>query len=142
MESKQLSMVKEQAIKKQRQLSERFEKAYNFVQNERKQLLQLQEYEADYLVKIKQEQHQWTAENTGRYRQFCHQLASAIRSQSAKLSDAELQLQQMRQSLCEQQQRINVLNDVIEREQQAAIHHTDKILQKEMDDHSSRLYLR
>ncbi len=141
-QTQQLELVKDQAEQKQRELAENFEKAVNFVQGERKQLLQLQDYETDYLEKIKQEQGAWTAETTGRYRNFCHQLSQAIVEQSGKLTEAEKQLDKMRKTLCEQQQKINVLDDLIEREHLQAAHVQNHLQQKEMDEHSTRLYCR
>lgn len=140
MQNNQLGLVKDQSEREQKKLSERFEKAVNFVQNERKQLLQLQDYESDYLNKIKQEQSRWTAENTGRYRHFCHQLSQAIVSQESKLGQAEKHLELMRGELCQQQQKINVLNDVIAREATANRNLENTLLQKEMDEFSSRQY--
>lgn len=138
MQNQQLALVKDQSERKQRQLSEKFEQAVNFVQNERKQLMQLQEYENDYLTKIKDEQSCWTAENTSRYRHFCHQLSQAIVAQQSKLDQAEQHLEVMRGELCQQQQKINVLNDVIAREAAAVVHIENTLLQKEMDEFSSR----
>lgn len=140
MDNNQLELVKDQSKREQKKLTERFEKAVTFVQNERKQLLQLQEYENDYLNKIKQEQSRWTAENTGRYRLFCHQLSQAITTQTSKLEQAERQLELMRSELCQQQQKINVLNDVIAREVAESIHLENTLLQKEMDEFSNRRY--
>jgi len=138
----QLGLVKDQTEREQKKLTKRFEKAVSFVHSERTQLLQLQEYEGDYLSKIKQEQSHWTAENTGRYRHFCHQLSQAITSQESKLEQAEKHLELMRGELCQQQQKINVLNDVIARECAANIHIENTLLQKEMDEFSSRQYSR
>ena len=140
MQNNQLELVKEQAEEKQKKLGENFEKAVSFVQKERRQLMQLQGYEADYLEKIKQEQHQWTADNSIRYRHFCLQLSQTIEDQKSKLAIAEQQLDTMRESLSQQQQRINVLDDLIEREQMASAHMYDKLVQKEMDDLSTRQY--
>lgn len=140
MESKQLELVKDQAEQKKKQLSERFEQAVNFVHNERQQLMQLKEYEAGYLDKIKNEEHLWSADNSIRYRQFCTQLSQTIEAQQRKLNMAEEQLTGMRASLSQQQQKINVLDDLIEREQLEAAHLYDKKIQKEMDDLSNRRY--
>ncbi len=138
MQTNQLSLVKDQAQRQQEKLSEKFEQAVAFVQNERKQLVQLQEYETDYLNKIKTEQGRWTAENSGRYRQFCHQLSQAIGEQENKLVHAERHLEAMRSELCKQQQKINVLKDVIARgeAEQAQLHNV--VIQKEMDEFAGR----
>ena len=140
MEGNQLYLVKNQAEEKQKQLVKHFEQAMNFVQNERNQLEQIQSYEQDYLTKIKNEESQWRAETTQRYRQFCHQLAGTIIGQKTKLADAESKLEQMRKYLADQQQRINVLNDLIERGEKERAKLQDIIEQKEMDEFSTRKY--
>ena len=140
MEGNQLYLVKNQAEEKQKQLVKHFEQAMNFVQNERNQLEQIQSYEQDYLTKIKNEESQWRAETTQRYRQFCHQLAGTIIGQKTKLADAECKLEQMRKYLADQQQRINVLNDLIERGEKERAKLQDIIEQKEMDEFSTRRY--
>lgn len=140
MEGNQLYLVKNQAEEKQKQLVKHFEQAMNFVQNERNQLEQIQGYEQDYLTKIKNEESQWRAETTQRYRQFCHQLSSTIIGQKSKLADAEIKLDQMRKYLADQQQRINVLNDLIERGEADRAKLQDIIEQKEMDEFSTRKY--
>ena len=140
MEGNQLYLVRNQAEEKQKQLVKHFEQAMNFVQNERNQLDQIQGYEQDYLIKIKNEESQWRAETTQRYRQFCHQLASTIIGQKSKLADAEIKLEQMRKYLADQQQRINVLNDLIERGEKEREKLQDIIEQKEMDEFSTRKY--
>ena len=140
MEGNQLYLVKNQAEEKQKQLVKHFENAMNFVQNERNQLEQIQSYEQDYLSKIKNEESQWRAETTQRYRQFCHQLAGTIIGQKSKLADAESKLEQMRKYLADQQQRINVLNDLIERGEKEREKLQDIIEQKEMDEFSTRKY--
>jgi flagellar FliJ protein len=139
-EGNQLYLVKSQAEEKQKQLVKHFENAMNFVQNERNQLEQIQSYEQDYLTKIKNEESQWRAETTQRYRQFCHQLAGTIIGQKSKLADAESKLEQMRKYLADQQQRINVLNDLIERGEKEREKLQDIIEQKEMDEFSTRKY--
>lgn len=140
MEGNQLYLVKKQAEEKQKQLVKHFEQAMNFVQNERNQLEQIQSYEQDYLIKIKNEESQWRAETTQRYRQFCHQLAGTIIGQKSKLAEAEIKLEQMRKYLADQQQRINVLNDLIERGEVERAKLQDIIEQKEMDEFSTRKY--
>jgi flagellar export protein FliJ len=139
-EGNQLYLVKNQAEEKQKQLVKHFEQAMNFVQNERNQLDQIQGYEQDYLIKIKNEESQWRAETTQRYRQFCHQLAGTIIGQKSKLAEAEIKLEQMRKYLADQQQRINVLNDLIERGEKEREKLQDSIEQKEMDEFSTRKY--
>jgi flagellar FliJ protein len=139
-EGNQLYLVKNQAEEKQKQLVKHFENAMNFVQNERNQLEQIQSYEQDYLSKIKNEESQWRAETTQRYRQFCHQLAGTIIGQKSKLADAESKLEKMRKYLADQQQRINVLNDLIERGEKEREKLQDIIEQKEMDEFSTRKY--
>ena len=140
MEGNQLYLVRNQAEEKQKQLVKHFEQAMNFVQNERNQLDQIQGYEQDYLIKIKNEESQWRAETTQRYRQFCHQLASTIIGQKSKLAEAEIKLEQMRKYLADQQQRINVLNDLIGRGENEREKLQDSIEQKEMDEFSTRKY--
>lgn len=140
MEGNQLYLVRNQAEEKQKQLVKHFEQAMNFVQNERNQLDQIQGYEQDYLIKIKNEESQWRAETTQRYRQFCHQLAGTIIGQKSKLAEAEIKLEQMRKYLTDQQQRINVLNDLIERGEKEHEKLQDSIEQKEMDEFSTRKY--
>ena len=140
MEGNQLYLVRNQAEEKQKQLVKHFEQAMNFVQNERNQLDQIQGYEQDYLIKIKNEESQWRAETTQRYRQFCHQLASNIIGQKSKLADAEIKLEQMRKYLSDQQQRVNVLNDLIVRGEKERAKIQDIIEQKEMDEFSCRKY--
>ena len=140
MEGNQLYLVRNHAQEKQKQLVKHFEQAMNFVQNERNQLAQIQGYEQDYLIKIKNEEGQWRAETTQRYRQFCHQLAGTIIGQKSKLADAEIKLEQMRKYLADQQQRLNVLNDLIERSEKERVKLQDIIEQKEMDEFSSRKY--
>jgi flagellar export protein FliJ len=139
-EGNQLYLVRNQAEEKQKQLVKHFEQAMNFVQNERNQLDQIQGYEQDYLIKIKNEESQWRAETTQRYRQFCHQLAGTIIGQKSKLADAEIKLEQMRKYLADQQQRINVLNDLIGRGENEREKLQDSIEQKEMDEFSTRKY--
>ncbi len=139
-ESNQLYLVRNQAEEKQKKLVKHFEQALNFVQNERNQLDQIQSYEKDYLTKIKNEERQWRAETTQRYRQFCHQLAGTIIGQKSKLADAEIKLEQMRKYLVDQQQRINVLNDLIGRGENEREKLQDSIEQKEMDEFSTRKY--
>ena len=141
-DSKQIQLVKDQAEEKQRQLTERFERALDFVNGERQQLIQLQEYEAGYLERIKDRQQQWNPQNASHYRHFCHQLSQAIQEQSTKLQEAELHLDSMRQELRYQQRRIQVLDDVIEREAVAKTCVENQMLQKEMDEHSGRMYFR
>ncbi len=140
MENKQLQLVKNQAEEKQKKLAKHFEHAMNFVQNERNQLEQVQNYEQDYLKKIKNEERSWSAETTQRYRQFCHQLAQTITGQKIKLAEAEDKLDQMRKHLWGQQQRVNVLNDLIERGEKEHTQQQDKILQKELDEFALRQY--
>lgn len=140
MEGNQLYLVKNQAEEKQKQLVKHFEQAMNFVQNERNQLEQIQSYEQDYLDKIKHEESSWRAETTQRYRQFCHQLSQTIIAQQSKLADAEEKLDQMRKYLADQQQRLNVLNDLIERGEKEREKRQDSIEQKEMDEFSTRKY--
>lgn len=140
MEGNQLYLVRNHAQEKQKQLVKHFEQAMNFVQNERNQLAQIQGYEQDYLIKIKNEESQWRAETTQRYRQFCHQLAGTIIGQKSKLADAESKLEQMRKYLADQQQRLNVLNDLIERGEKERVKLQDITEQKEMDEFSSRKY--
>jgi flagellar FliJ protein len=139
-EGNQLYLVRNHAQEKQKQLVKHFEQAMNFVQNERNQLAQIQGYEQDYLIKIKNEESQWRAETTQRYRQFCHQLAGTIIGQKSKLADAESKLEQMRKYLADQQQRLNVLNDLIERGEKERVKLQDITEQKEMDEFSSRKY--
>jgi flagellar export protein FliJ len=139
-EGNQLYLVRNQAEEKQKQLVKHFEQAMNFVQNERNQLDQIQGYEQDYLIKIKNEESQWRAETTQRYRQFCHQLAGTIIGQKSKLAEAEIKLEQMRKYLTDQQKRINVLNDLIERGEKEHEKLQDSIEQKEMDEFSTRKY--
>ena len=140
MKNKQLNLVKNQAEEKQKQLAKHFEQAMNFVQNERNQLEQVQSYEQDYLKKIKDEEKTWSAETTQRYRRFCHQLAETITAQKIKLVDSEEKLDQMRKHLWGQQQRINVLNDLIKRGEKEHTQQQDKILQKELDEFALRQY--
>jgi flagellar export protein FliJ len=139
-EGNQLYLVRNQAEEKQKQLVKHFEQAMNFVQNERNQLDQIQGYEQDYLIKIKNEESQWRAETTQRYRQFCHQLAGTIIGQKSKLADAEIKLEQMRKYLADQQQRINVLNDLIGRGENEREKLQESIEQKDMDEFSTRKY--
>jgi flagellar FliJ protein len=139
-ESNQLYLVRNQAEEKQKKLVKHFEQALNFVQNERNQLDQIQSYEKDYLTKIKNEESQWRVETTQRYRQFCHQLAGTIIGQKLKLADAEIKLEQMRKYLSDQQQRVNVLNDLIVRGEKERAKIQDIIEQKEMDEFSCRKY--
>lgn len=138
--SQQINLVKDQEEKRQKDLVSKFSKAADFVLNERKQFLQLQDYQNDYLSKIKNEQSTWSASNTARYRQFCHQLAGAIGEQEKKLLLAEEQLEKMRSELCQQQQKINVLDDLIAREELAQLAIDNVAHQKEMDEFSSRNY--
>ncbi|MEO0442926.1 MAG: flagellar export protein FliJ [Pseudomonadota bacterium] len=140
MSSRQLDLVKGQAVQKQQALSERFKQVSSIAQKEREQLLQLQAYESDYLAKIKQEQHQWTAENTHRYRHFCHRLAQVISDQRCKVEAAEKQLSTLRVQLSEQRQRINALDDMIDRDERAFIYQQNKKEQKQSDELSGRLY--
>jgi flagellar FliJ protein len=139
-ESNQLYLVRNQAEEKQKQLVKSFEQALNFVKNERNQLDQIQGYEKDYLTKIKNEESQWRAETTQRYRQFCHQLTGTIIGQKSRLADAEIKLEQMRKYLADQQQRVNVLNDLIVRGEKEREKLQDIIEQKEMDEFSNRKY--
>jgi len=139
-QNQQLVLVKDQSERQQKQLSKKFEQAVSFVQNERKQLTVLQGYENDYLKKIKEEQASWTAENTSRYRHFCHQLSQAISTQQSKVDQVEQHLELMRGELCQQQQKLNVLNDVIAREKAETVKLENTILQKEMDEFSSRQF--
>ena len=138
MANNQLRLVKDQAQQQQKQLSERLEKAVAFVNGERQQLLQLQEYQQDYLDKITGQQQHWNAQHSARYRQFCHQLSLAIQGQQTKLQAAEEQLEGLRQSLYQQQQRIQVLDDMIDRQQQDLDQLQNLALQKELDDHNTR----
>ena len=138
MEHKQLALVREQMEQKQQKLAERLEKAIAFIDREREQLSQLQDYENGYRDKIQSQQQQWTADNVNRYRQFCYQLSSAINAQAQKLQQAEQQTDTIRQQLREQQQQLNVLDEIIEREQLATATVENRLLQKEMDELSAR----
>lgn len=138
----QLILVKEQAEKELRKLSENFSRASLYVENERQQLQQLQGYETEYLQKIQQQQHRWTAANSQRYRHFCLELSKTIKAQQDKVSLADQQLDGMRQSLFQQQQRIKVLTDLIERQQRQVEKVQNQQLQKEMDDLSARQYFK
>lgn len=140
MQNKQIGLVKEQVEREQQKLSEKFEKAVNYVHAERKQLQQLKEYEQGYLERIKTEQSLWSADNTSRYRQFCHQLSQTIVEQQLRLDQAERHLEIMRTELCQQQQKINVLSDVIARQNQATALAEGLIIQKELDDFATRQY--
>jgi len=140
MKNKQLNLVKNQAEEKQKQLAKHFEHAMSFVQNERNQLEQVESYEQDYLSKIKTEEKSWSAETTQRYRRFCHQLAQTITGQKIKLAEAEEKLDQMRKHLWGQQQRINVLNDLIERGEKEHAQQQDSLQQKELDEFALRQY--
>ena len=140
--SQQLALVKDQAEKKQSKLSESVKKIASFVEVERNQLLQLQNYEADYLKKIQQEQSRWTAKNSQRYRHFYLQLSQTIKIQQEKVVLAEQQLQSVRQSLFQQYQRINVLKKLIEEKQLQSVQLENQLSQKEMDDLSNRHYFR
>lgn len=138
MENNQLQLVKEHAERKQQQLSERFEKAMVFVDNERRQLEELKSYEADYLQKIQDQQQQCDASNADRYRSFYHQLSQAIEQHEIKLTTAEQQLDTMRKELSQHYQRLNVLDDLIKRQRIAAAHQVEKWAQKELDEFASR----
>ena len=58
----------------------------------------------------------------------------------SKLAEAEIKLEQMRKYLADQQQRINVLDDLIERGEKEREKLQDSIEQKEMDEFSTRKY--
>jgi flagellar export protein FliJ len=73
-----------------------------------------------------------------RYRHFCHKLAEAIQDQEGKLRLAEKQLDSMREELCQQQQRLNVLDDLIDRQILEESYHQNRLIQKEMDELSQR----
>ena len=136
----QIQLVKDQAEEKQRQLSDRYQQALEFVQNERQQLVQLQDYEADYMQRIKQTETQWSIQTTSPYRHFSYQLSQTIQEQSAKIDDAEQHLDKMRNELQQQQHRIQILDDIIRREEVANAHLQNQLIQKEMDEYSTRLY--
>lgn len=140
MQNKQLTLVKDQAQREQDKLAQKFEQAVTFVQNENKQLLQLREYEKDYLAKINEQQSHWSADQAGRYRHFCHQLAKAIVEQEHKVVNAERRLEIMRAELCRHQQKINVLNDVIARDAAENAHLHNMVMQKEMDEFAGRRF--
>jgi flagellar export protein FliJ len=138
LQQQQLQLVKNQAEIKQQELSDRFEKALAFVQQERNQLAQLRDYRNDYVNKIEQGQQSWSAAMSTRYRHFCHKLAEAIQDQEGKLRLAEKQLDSMREALCQQQQRLNVLDDLIDRQILEEAYHQNRLIQKEMDELSQR----
>jgi len=56
----QFDLVLNQAELEQSTISQRLEKAMAFVHAESEQLKQLEDYQAEYLRKIKEEQEQWS----------------------------------------------------------------------------------
>ncbi len=137
-ENNQLDLVLNQAEQEQSTISQRLEKAMTFVHAEREQLKQLEDYQAEYLRKIKEEQNQWSVDHVYRYRNFCYQINDALEGQKHKLQLAEKKVDQIRHQLTRQQHKISVLGELLETRRIEQLSVDNKFLQKELDEFSSR----
>jgi flagellar export protein FliJ len=132
-------LVLNQTQKTQEKLALKVLKADEFVQQERNQAKDLDEYLQEYQRKIR-EQHQCTVADLQRYRSFCGQLQHALIQQQEKVTLAESHLVTLRQSLMQQQHKISVLQKMIKQREQQLNDADEKKLQKTIDELSSRAY--
>ena len=136
--SSPLTLVLNKTENELQALSQRLQKAISFVDNEKQQLQQLEEYESEYLLKISDQQNQWSAQKIHHYRSFCYQLNHAVVVQKQKITTAEDALKPLQQQVFKCRHKINVLEALIEQKNKEQQLLQDKQLQKEMDELSIR----
>ncbi|MBX2807723.1 MAG: flagellar export protein FliJ [Cellvibrionaceae bacterium] len=138
--AQQLQMVRDQEEKQYQRLGRQLADAQSQVAGEQQQLAQLTHYQQEYLAKINRQQQTWTATTLTHYRSFCCQLDSLITEQQSKLQQSTDKQQQLRDKLYQQQKKLNTLNDMIDREQLAALSRQAVKQQKAMDELAIRRY--
>lgn len=136
-----LDVVLQQATQHQDSIAKKTRAASLFVEQENQQTQNLMDYLGEYQEKIRQQTH-CTAIESMRYRSFCAQLQTAIVQQQEKVHFAEIRLAELRQELVMQQQKISVLQDMIEKKHQDAAAVDEKKLQKLIDELSARQHTR
>ena len=137
-EKNALVLVLDQFNQEQTTITQRLEKAMAFVGQEKQQLVQLQEYEQEYLNKIQTSQQVWSVSHITRYRSFCHQLHHAVATQEEKVDLADTVVNQLREQLAIQKHKTQVLEALIAEKKREQQQQEDKLLQKAMDEFSSR----
>jgi len=137
-EKNALLLVLQKFNQEKNSITQRLEKAIVFVDQEKSQLIQLQEYEQEYFDKMQSSQQVWSASHITRYRSFCHQLHQAVESQQNKLGLANEMVDRFREQLAVQKHKIQVLQQLIDKKKADKQKEEDKQLQKIMDEFSNR----
>lgn len=135
-----LDLVLEQALRHQESIAKKVQVATTFIEQERLQTQNLNHYLDEYQTKIRQ-QRQCTAVESMRYRSFCAQLETAIIQQEEKVVLAERRLAELRQELIQEQHKITVLKEMIEKKHVEVAAADEKQQQKLIDELSTRQYL-
>ncbi|MGS2717548.1 flagellar export protein FliJ [Eionea flava] len=136
-----LDLVLQQATQRQDSVAKKVRAASLFVEQEIQQTQNLTNYLGEYQEKIRLQKHCSAIESI-RYRSFCAQLQTAIVQQQEKVQFAEARLAELRQELVEQQHKISVLQDMIEKKHQNSAAVDEKKLQKLIDELSARQHIR
>ena len=134
-----LELVLDKTENEEQLMTERLEKAQAFIQQERQQLQQLQEYSEEYACKIQQQQTGWSAAQMGHYRSFLQQLHTAVNTQKVKVATAEENTSHLRQQLMACRHKISVLSELIVEQKKNLQLEKDKVLQKELDELAIRI---
>ena len=135
-----MQLVREQEIQQKHVLSQKLAVAASLAHGEQQQLLQLQQYQKDYLAMIEAEQVGWSAAKSKHYREFCYQLNSVIEAQQRKLEQTKVTINDYKQAIEKQQHKIDVVDKLIEKDMLAALAAENSHYQQESDALVSRRY--
>lgn len=134
-----LELVLEKTQMEEKTMAERLEKAQQLIRQEQQQLEQLEDYRAEYVQKIQQQQPDWSASKISHYRSFLQQLTHAAKAQQDKIAIAESSTAQLRQQLMVYRHKMSVLSELIEEQRRNQQQLQDKMLQKELDELALRM---
>lgn len=133
MDNKQLQLVRDKEIHLKHRLGQKLAQAAALAHGEQQQLEQLQNYQEDYLKMIQQEQADWSAAKSKHYREFCYQLSSVIDGQRTKLEQTKLSINALKNDIQQQQHKIDVVDELIEKQALEALVADNKRFQQESD---------
>jgi len=140
MQNKQLQLVRDKEINTKHKMSQALAKAAALAHGEQQQLEQLEHYQEDYLKMIQQEQAGWSAAKSTHYREFCYQLSSVIEGQKNKLISTKLTIDELKKDIQQQQHKIDVVDELIEKEALKELVADNKRFQQESDALVARRY--
>lgn len=128
-----LQLVLNKVEQEQQSTSKKLQRMRIFIDGERSQEQALRDYQQEYLQKIR-DQRSLHIDELNRYRGFCYQLEQALEQQQEKINLAEKQAEVLQKTLMQQQHRIKILKEVIEKQRLLQQLSDDKQQQKLMDD--------